>query len=715
MKHYFQLAFIATCLTIAPSCQEEHYSDTRFSVYEHTGEMASKFSFTKTGGKQNLHLYSGTDWSAEPADKWITITPDNGKGGKKSSLEITVTANRQQNARFSQINFMTKGEVRHTIKIEQAGQTENLPDLPATPIADILDISFQEDGSAINASDKFGLQIETVAGAEMMVYNNADWKRNVAHFNHLPGENTASGYFKADYTGNTNVIQALEDGHSMEIVFCSSSKPDGSKELKMFSSHEQGGTGFLISKDNHGNCITFLPNISTNGRSNWIWTTSGIVPEAGKYYHVIGVWDKEKEKSFIYVNGELKGSAPAAGSLVLPKSDCLWFGIGVDASANSGQGAWAGDIVYAKVYDAALTAEEVKAIYQEEHCEITSAPFDLKDVEYLQDCQIPNGYRYHIYANGFKKDDQIILRGAKHPEEKTNCDTRIENWGASVRFPHDMKSGEYKMFALRNQTEHPIGMVRIDIVSDDKNLRHTECVAHRCYHENGSQDKTYPENSLAAFKRTQELGIWGAEIDVWITRDGEVVVNHNATVPTDPKNRRLEDSYYADLQDIRLSNGEALPTLSSFLKQMKARPGLKLVLEIKTHSKLEDNQRVVDKCVQMVKDAGLEDQVTWIAFSYSSCMRIAEQLPKAIVSYLGGDQSPKRCFSDGIKGIDYEKGRLKDSWIKEAHELGMSVNVWTINDQESMMKFIAKGADFITTNDPDALKKLLEKPFISKQ
>ena len=95
---------------------------------------------------------------------------------------------------------------------------------------------------------------------------------------------------------------------------------DGSKEIKPFSSMEKGGTGFLITKVAKGTDITFLPNISTNGSSNWIWTQSGVTPEAGKYYHIVGVWNKEEKKTYIYVDGQLKGSADANGEFVFPSS-----------------------------------------------------------------------------------------------------------------------------------------------------------------------------------------------------------------------------------------------------------------------------------------------------------------------------------------------------------------------------------------------------------
>ena len=67
-------------------------------------------------------------------------------------------------------------------------------------------------------------------------------------------------------------------------------------EAKFFSSHEAGGTGLMVCKTSgsRGNELTFLPNVSTTGKSTWRWATSGIVPQPKQYYHVVGVWDKEQ-------------------------------------------------------------------------------------------------------------------------------------------------------------------------------------------------------------------------------------------------------------------------------------------------------------------------------------------------------------------------------------------------------------------------------------
>ena len=244
---------------------------------------------------------------------------------------------------------------------------------------------------------------------------------------------------------------------------------------------------------------------------------------------------------------------------------------------------------------------------------------------------------------------------------------------------------------------------------DAQNLKcKTQVIAHRCYHENGVKDKQFPENSLAAFKRAQTLGIYGAEIDVWITPDDVVVVNHNSTIPTDEKQRKLEFTDYAEIKDVTLANGEPVPTLESLLQAMKdSSSDMKLILELKSHKKATNNNRVVDKCVEMVKAYGLEEQVIWIAFSWDNCCRVAQALPDAMVMYLNGDKTPKVCKENGIRGIDYSRDKTYKKYVRQAHRLGMAVNVWTVNTEKDMNEFLDRKCDFITTNHPDVLKELI--------
>ena len=215
------------------------------------------------------------------------------------------------------------------------------------------------------------------------------------------------------------------------------------------------------------------------------------------------------------------------------------------------------------------------------------------------------------------------------------------------------------------------------------------------------------QNSVFALQKAQELKIYGAEFDVLVTADGIPVVNHDPVI----NGITIENVNYAEIKDMTLSNGERIPTLEMYLRQGKTSPKVKLILEIKSHSTKEKEDKAVQEIVDLVKKTKTGSQVEYIAFSLNVCKEILQLDPKAKVAYLNGDISPRELSLLGISGIDYHFNVLQKNknWIDEAHQLGMSVNVWTVNDPEIMKEMISAKVDYITTDKPSELKKLAKK------
>ena len=74
-----------------------------------------------------------------------------------------------------------------------------------------------------------------------------------------------------------------------------------------------------------------------------------------------------------------------------------------------------------------------------------------------------------------------------------------------------------------------------------------------------------------------------------------------------------------------------------------------------------------------------------------------------------GDKAPAEVFADGINGIDYHFTYFKKhpEWVKQAHDLGMSVNVWTVDNEKDIKLMRDLGVDQITTNNPALTREIL--------
>ena len=107
--------------------------------------------------------------------------------------------------------------------------------------------------------------------------------------------------------------------------------------------------------------------------------------------------------------------------------------------------------------------------------------------------------------------------------------------------------------------------------------------------------------------------------------------------------------------------------------------------------------------VGLVNMLGLANRTDYISFSKNICKRIHELAPEAKVAYLNGDLSPKEVKEQGWTGIDYNMKVFdkQPTWAKEAKELGLEVNVWTVDGKEELNRFaMMPNIDIITTNNP---------------
>lgn len=226
----------------------------------------------------------------------------------------------------------------------------------------------------------------------------------------------------------------------------------------------------------------------------------------------------------------------------------------------------------------------------------------------------------------------------------------------------------------------------------------TKIIAHRGYWDCAGS----AQNSITSLKLADKIGCYGSEFDVHLTKDNKIVIHHDPNVGK----TYIQLNDFKALKKDRLKNGEKIPTLEQYLdagKELKT----KLILEIKMQGWQSHEDSLVDETVAMVKAKGLEDRTEYISFSKKACERLHSLCPNSKIAYLGGDWDPQTIKAKGLTGIDYSEKvlALHPEWIKECHDLGLTVNVWTVNDLNDIDQFIKEGVDFITTNKPvEALK-----------
>ena len=151
--------------------------------------------------------------------------------------------------------------------------------------------------------------------------------------------------------------------------------------------------------------------------------------------------------------------------------------------------------------------------------------------------------------------------------------------------------------------------------------------------------------------------------------------------------------------------------MEEYLIQGKKNQGTQLILEIKPHKRVVNEDKAVATILYLVQKYQMEDQVEYISFSMNICKELIRRAPSAQVSYLRGEVSPADLKTLGFSGLDYHY-KVFDKhpeWIQEAKDAGLTINVWTVDDPAVMESFIAKNVDFITTDKPVQLKEMIGK------
>ena len=216
------------------------------------------------------------------------------------------------------------------------------------------------------------------------------------------------------------------------------------------------------------------------------------------------------------------------------------------------------------------------------------------------------------------------------------------------------------------------------------------------------------QNSLASFTKADSVGVFGSEIDVWLTADDKLIVNHDRVYKGTDIN--MEKSTLKEITSIVLLNGENIPTLDAYLRLVATKPNTRLILEMKSLSDLKREDLAAEKIIKALRKYNLLDRTDIIAFSINACLAFKKLMPDGRIFYLNGDLAPRSIKKLGLTGIDYSMSVLRKNpkWVEQAHKEGLEVNVWTVDTEEDMRYFIDLGVDYITTDYPERLQALLK-------
>lgn len=226
-----------------------------------------------------------------------------------------------------------------------------------------------------------------------------------------------------------------------------------------------------------------------------------------------------------------------------------------------------------------------------------------------------------------------------------------------------------------------------------------------------------PENTLEAFKLAAEMGADGLELDVQLTKDGEIVVAHDEKIDRVSNGTgKVTDYTLEELKQLNFNKTHPeysevcrIPTLREVFECLKD-SRLTINIELKTGAIFYDG--IEEKVVKLVKEMGYENRVLYSSFNHHSVLKVKEYQPDAKLAFLYSHELSKVAEYAKMNGVHAVNPSitctLHEEEMKECKKNNIEINVWTVNREKDMRRLIGMGVDAIITNYPDVALKVLE-------
>lgn len=249
------------------------------------------------------------------------------------------------------------------------------------------------------------------------------------------------------------------------------------------------------------------------------------------------------------------------------------------------------------------------------------------------------------------------------------------------------------------------------------------CAVEIIAHRGASEDA--PENTLAAMRLAWEQKSDAIELDIRLTRDGQIALLHDATTKRtaglDKPITELSWDEVCRLDAGRWKDpkwaGERIPLLADVLATVPE--GKRAFVELKC------GPEVLPELERVIAASGKRpEQIVLIGFNHKTMKLARERFPKLQVYWVVGYEKDKKtgelpklddviaaARQAGFHGLDLsEKWPLDARAVAQIRRAGLQLYMWTVNDPEAAKRFAALGVDGITTDRPAAIREAVAPP-----
>jgi glycerophosphoryl diester phosphodiesterase len=217
--------------------------------------------------------------------------------------------------------------------------------------------------------------------------------------------------------------------------------------------------------------------------------------------------------------------------------------------------------------------------------------------------------------------------------------------------------------------------------------------------------KLAPDNSLLAFRKAIDLKADYIEFDLRISIDNRIVIHHDDKIEGNPK--LIKNMSIDELKLINIGNGEKIPTLDELIELTRGK--IKLQAEILVPG-------IVSKLLEVLRKENLIGSSIISSFEIAELLKVKDKeeglklgylIPRALTRVRIVKRYLQRAINNNFFAIHPYYPVVDIEFVEFAHSYGLKVHVFTVNEEDMMIKLIDLGVDGIFTDDIALLNSVL--------
>ena len=232
-----------------------------------------------------------------------------------------------------------------------------------------------------------------------------------------------------------------------------------------------------------------------------------------------------------------------------------------------------------------------------------------------------------------------------------------------------------------------------------------------------------PENTMPAFEKAVAMGADGIELDVQLTKDGEIVIIHDESVDRVSNGTGfVKDHTLAELKKLNFSKTHPeygfieIPTLEEFFSFMKTN---QLAINIELKTSVIRYQGLEEKTAELARKMDMGERILYSSFNHYSVKKMQTLAPESRTGILFADafiDVAAYAQQHGFNALHPARYLLDyPGFIENCRQEGLKLHVWTVDSRVDMHKVCSMEVDAFITDCPDNGRKIVDGKKINEK